>query len=265
MTHLIHHKPRLTILRAKIEGLPDHHRSKPRCLSSLAELFEALGNYVEQKRLQTHTLRLWRERGNERGIVRALMNLSSANREMGLYGEGVEMAKEALEILERLGKIGQQGRCLKRLARLYHSNNEFDAAEEAASRAMDLVSKEGNPYRVCGAHRLLGVIYRSRGETEKGIHHLEAALGLASASDWQNELHRIHLSLARLFLIHDGFDKAQAHVEHAKSYASSHSYYLADATSSRLSCGTNRGGSKRQGLRHCALPTRMRGSGLRKT
>ena len=36
--------------------------------------------------------------------------------------------------------------------------------------------------------------------------------------------------MARLFLTEDRFDKAQTHVEHAKSYAFSHPYYLADAT-----------------------------------
>jgi hypothetical protein len=51
---LIHQKPRPTVLRAKIEALPDHHHSKPGCLSNLAELFSSLRNYAERKRLLTH-------------------------------------------------------------------------------------------------------------------------------------------------------------------------------------------------------------------
>ena len=69
---LIHQKPRTTILRAKIEALPDHHHSKPICLSNLAELFKSLGNHVECKRLLTDVLGLWRERGSDYEIARAL-------------------------------------------------------------------------------------------------------------------------------------------------------------------------------------------------
>ena len=95
---------------------------------------------------------------------------------------------------------------------------------------MDFFSEKGDKYWICGTHRLLGVIYRSKSETKKAIHHFEAALGLASVSDQYNQLHRTHSELARLFLDEDRFDKAQAHVEHAKSYAFNHSYYLSDAT-----------------------------------
>ena len=227
---LIHQKPRPTILRAKIEDLPDHHHSKPGCLFNLAELFKSLRNYAERKRLLIHTLRLWRERGDDREVARTLGDLSHANRHMGLYQDGIQLAREALEILERLGKVGSQGRCLERLALLYRSDGQLDAAEEAASRAMDLFSREGDQYWVCGTHHLLGTIHRSKRETGKAIHHFEVALGLASSSGWGNGLYRIHSGLAGLFLIEDKLDKAQTHVEHAKSYALTQLSHLGDAT-----------------------------------
>jgi tetratricopeptide (TPR) repeat protein len=111
---------------------------------------------------------------------------------------------------------------------LYHDDDQLDAAEEAASRAMDLFSEEGDQYWICGMHRLLGIICRSRGETEKAIHNFEVALGLASSSDSRNQLHRINMDLAKLYLREGRFDKAQDHVERAKSYAFGHSYHLAD-------------------------------------
>ena len=64
MEHLYWHKPRLTLLRPKIEGLPDGHLFKPRCLRGLSQLFEMVGNLAEEKRLLTHALSLWRKRWN---------------------------------------------------------------------------------------------------------------------------------------------------------------------------------------------------------
>ena len=229
VTHLTHHKPRFTILREKIEGLPDHF-SKPECLYSLARLFRSLGNHMERKGLLTHALGVWRGRGDDLWIARALRELSDANRQMRLFKEGIQMAKEALEIVGRLGEMGSQGQCLENLARSYHGDGQLDAAEEAAFRMADIFSKEGDQYRVCGAHRLLGLVYNSKGERGKAIHHFEVALGLASSSDWHNELYRIHSGFAELLLDEGKFEQTQAHVEHAKTYAFGHSYHLADAT-----------------------------------
>jgi hypothetical protein len=44
MSHLRWHKNRPTVLRAKIEGLPDDHCCKPKCLYELSRLFGSIGN-----------------------------------------------------------------------------------------------------------------------------------------------------------------------------------------------------------------------------
>ena len=229
MRLLIHHKLRLTVLGVKIWALPDHHRSKPISLYYLAGLFTSLGNHAECKRLLTYALGLWRGRGNDRMVAQALRNLSDANRQMGLYKEGIQMANEAWEVLERIGEIGGQGWYLRSLARLYHDDNQLDAAEEVASRAMDLSSKKGDQYYVCESHYLLGTIYDSKRETKKAIHHLEAAARLASSPDWHIQLYRIHSRLATLFRREGKFDRAQVHIGYAKSYALNHPYHLAGA------------------------------------
>jgi len=219
MEHLYWHKRRLTILKPKIEGLPDDHQSKPDCLFILAKLFDSVGNWVEQKRLLSRVLDIWRERESDYGVARVLTALSDTNQVIGLHEEGIQQAREALGIYERLGDTGQQANCLILLALLLNSEKQFDAAEEAAFRAIALIPEEGQQYRVCHSHIALSEIYQSKGEIEKAVHHTEVVLAIATPFNWNNGLFCAHFRLAQLFRRKGKFDDAQAHIEHAKTHA----------------------------------------------
>ena len=116
------------------------------------------------------------------------------------------------------------------LARLLASDNQLDAAEEAASRAMDLLPGEGEQFRVCNGHRVLGKIYCSKRNTEKAIHHYEVALGIVSSLNWHTALFWAHYALAELFLVEGRLDDAQVYIERAKSHAVDNAYGLGRAT-----------------------------------
>jgi tetratricopeptide (TPR) repeat protein len=229
MEHLCWHKKRLSILKPKIEGLPDDHRSKTDCLSQLSRLFGLVGNKVERKNLLSDVLKLLRERGNDRQVATTLVELSDANRLIGRHEEGAQQAREALGVYERLGdRVGQAG-CWIKLARSLYSSKKFDAAEEATSHALNLLPEKGEQFRVCRSHRLLGSINQSKGNTKKAIHHFELALGIASPFNWHDILFWIHWELATLFLDERSFDDAHAHIEHAKSHTVNSTYNLGRA------------------------------------
>ena len=229
MNHLYWHKPRQTVLRAKIEGLRDDHPSKPGYLLRLSRLFASVGNPAEQKRLLLHTLKLERTRRDDHRIARTLMDLSDANRMLGLLEEGIRQVKEALGIYERSGHTTGQTKCLNDLARLLFDDKQLDAAKDAASRALMLLPPEGQEFQVCQSHRVLGNIYRSKGRRGKAVHHYEVALGIASPFNWHQQLFWIHHSLALLHFDEDRFDGAHVHVKRAKSHAVENSYNLGRA------------------------------------
>ena len=229
MEHLYWHKPRLSNLGPKIKRLPDDHPFKPKCLSQLSQLFSVVGNHTERKWLLIDTLKLSRKQGNDYQVARTLMYLSDANRKLGLDKEGIQQAKEASEILERLGDTVEQAECLIELARILRVDRQLDVAEEAVSRAINLLPEKGEQFQVCKYHRVLGKIHYSKGETEKAIHHLEVALGIASSLNWLEYLFWTHHSLAHLFLDERRFDDARPHIERAKSHAVNSEYLLARA------------------------------------
>ena len=229
MEHLYWHKRRLTVLKPKVEGLPDDHRSKPKCLFELSLVFPSIGNYVECKRLLTHALKLSRERGSDLWVAVMLRQLSNANLRMDLLEEGIQQAKEASDIWERLGDTVEHVNCLIGLAKLLQSDQQLDAAEGAVRRALDLISEKDDQFLVCSSHHILGDIYQSKGETERAIHHYELALGIASCFRWPNCLFWNNYSLARLLLDDGRFDDAQARIERSKSHAADNAYNLGRA------------------------------------
>ena len=220
MEHLYWHKPRLVMLGQKIEALADDHPSKLECLFHLSRLFQRVGNYVESKRLLTHALTLSQEQGDDGQLAQALRLLSGVHLRMGLFEEGIEQAKEASEIYERLGDTANQAQCLIDLGWLLHEDGQLDDAEEVTSRAINLsLAEEGEQFRVCKCHRLLGNIYRSKGEINKAIRHFEIALRIATPFNWQDPLFWIQHAMAGLSFDQGSFDDAHAHIEQAKLHA----------------------------------------------
>ena len=221
------HKPRLFTLGPKIKALPDDHPSKPRCLSALSSLFHSVGNLAECKRLLTHALKLWREQGNDREVARTLACVSNANRDTGHRKEGIEQIKEAFKIFERLGDAADLAGCLVNIATFLCMDKQLDAAEEAASRAINILLGGGDRFRACAAYRFqactgyrtLGCIYRQKGNMEKAIHNYGIALSIASSLNFRSELFRIHTYQAVLFFGAGQLDNAHAHIEQAKSHA----------------------------------------------
>ena len=225
MRHLCWHKPRLVVLGPKLEGLPDNHPSKPICLFELSLLFGMVGNLSENKRLLVHTLKLWRDREDDFQVAQTLRFLAEVNRKLNLFKEGIRQAKEALEINEQLNYVAEQAVCLRFLADLLRQDDQLNAAEEAASRSIDLLP-DTEQFLVCQGHRALGNIYLFKGEAEKAINHFKTALGIADSFNWRSEQFLIHYSLAGLFRDQGRFDEAHAHIKLAKSHVDNDRYHL---------------------------------------
>jgi len=161
-------------------------------------------------------------------VAQTLSYLSDTNRLLDLFEEGIQQAKEASEIFERLSDTVKQASCLINLAwALYDNDEQLDAAEEAASRAIELLPEEGEQRLLSHGHRVLGKIYASKGETDEAIHHFEVALRAATSLD---QLFWIHFALAELFGREGRYNDAHPHIEHAKSYAANDPYALACAS-----------------------------------
>ena len=228
MRHLYWHKPRLVVLGPKIEGLSDDNPYKSDCLVGLSQLFHAVGNMVENTRLLTYALKLRREEGDDLRVAEVLKHISLANTSLGLREEGMRQAKDALEIYQRLNDTLSQGRSWILLTHLLFSDKQLDAAEEAASRAINLLWVEkGTENDLCDCHRILGRIYQSKGKTRNAIDQFEMGLRIASSFNWHHQLFWNHYHLAQLLFKDNRFDEAYGHIERARSHAINDPYRMA--------------------------------------
>ena len=193
--------------------------------ANFERLLGQVRNYTQQKQLLSHTLEFERRSENAPRVGQILIQIAGVNRLLGLHEEGIRQAEEALEIYERRG-VEWQAQSLIQLAWLFFDTEQLDAAENAASRAINLVTEKGQEYLLCQLHRVLGKIYYSKGEKTNVIHHFETALGIASPPNWHEELFWTHHSLAELFGSEDEFDEANAHIEKAWTHAAGDAYTL---------------------------------------
>ena len=228
MEHLYWNKPRHVVLGPKVEALPDSHPFKPDCLASLSWLLGGVGNWPGQKRMLVQSLGLWGERENDYWFADILIDLSEANRVLGLYEEGIQQAREALENFGRFGETGKQTRCLIVLASLLSKDKQLDAAKEAVSRAMHLPGNR-DQLELHQCRKVLGEIHQSQGSTERAVHHFEESLKIASDLNSHRLLSDSHVALAELYLEEGEFDHARTHAEHAKSHAGDDMYLLGRA------------------------------------
>ena len=118
----------------KIENLPDEHSSKLECPFQLSRLINWVRNQAEYKQLL----------GNDRRVTQMSRLSSDANRlTVSLNEEGIQRAKEAPEIYQRSGdsSAAEHGQCPIKLALLLRGNDQLDAAQGDAFRAIGLTSE----------------------------------------------------------------------------------------------------------------------------
>ena len=70
----------------------------------LSQLFRSVGNYTENKQLLVFTLKLRRGGWDDYLVAQASMFPAYTNRRPTLYEEGMQQAKESLEICEGLNR-----------------------------------------------------------------------------------------------------------------------------------------------------------------
>jgi len=189
---------------------------------------------MEYKQLLTCTLELQRGWGDNLLVAETLRYMSGANRMLGLYKQGIQQAREALEIYKQYNRMLGQGRTWEELTWLLCDDKQLDLAEEVALQGISLFSNRVHQFQACECYCILGDICHLRGETVEAIDHFRAALRSATPLNWHCFLFWTHCSLAELYFSENRFDDAHTHIKHAKLHTINDTYSLSGPTSSLI-------------------------------
>jgi len=224
--HLHYHKQRLVILGPTIEGLPDNHPHKLKCLEQLSELSSSVGQYVQGKRLDMCALKLWRKQRNDHKVAQTLVSIAYKNHAMRLFEEAIPQEKEASEIHKRLGDKKEQINSLQHLALLFVQVKQVDTAKEAVSQVLKLSSGTLSANQYCEHHHILGHLHESKGETEAAICHFRNALQIVIHHGLEQTQIQILRCLVQLLLDAERFNDAQIHLNTIKLLEVNDAYEL---------------------------------------
>jgi len=122
-----------------------------------------------------------------------------------------------------------------RLAFVLFDSGWLSAAEEPASRAIDLFLNQGSNLGSAMSPSLGD--YIDTAQEREGRRPFSSSPRLATHSTGAIQLFLIRECLVWLFLNEGRFDDAQSHIEHAKSITIDNEYFLGRATELRLACG----------------------------
>ena len=253
MKRLYWHKSQPVTLGPKLEALTNDHPSKPECLFQLSRLFHAIGNCVERKRLLTLVSELSRERGDDHRLAQALIYLSQVHLNMGLYEEGIRLAKEASEVSERLGDVVEQASAVTKLGWLFYYRRS------SIPRYRSPIGETNNTTSVTVTASLARYI------VPRTIRRSPSALGIASSFNGLNLLFWTRFDLAELFVDQVSLTMpmlTSSTPTCTRSATMTHTLWLAQ-WSHRFRFGIGKVGSRRPSLKGCVLSMRLRSLGPR--
>ncbi len=140
-------------------------------------------DYAWARERVTESLAMWRELGNRRHVVHALVELGVIVETQLELDVADALLQEALALHEGLDDDRGRAGVLKLLVRVAYDREDFDGAEAAVEKALAIFRGLDDRRRVAIELYNLGILARRRGDYERATELLEESLGLAREFD----------------------------------------------------------------------------------
>jgi len=153
-------------------------RGQSAVLNNLGATYYSLGQYDTARKSFLQALALHRESHNQQAEAETLANLSLLDCELGRLAAGCENAQKAIALAEKTGDRINQANALYYLGRNQLAAANFDAAESALRRALDLRHEIPHPGRQAEILVELALAANLRAENALALELLTPVLAL---------------------------------------------------------------------------------------
>jgi predicted ATPase len=183
--HVAEGRRRLHALLA-LDAAAADPQQRAKGLFAAAVLAHIQGDVANGVALQTQALEIYRTLGDKRGIVVALIALSTQYVDKGAYDDARAALEESLEIWERLGDQAGRARSLSNLAFVARTQGHLDEARELYVKAASIFDQLGDRVSHAWATNHEGDAAREQGQSDAATSLYERALATFRAldNDW---------------------------------------------------------------------------------
>jgi CHAT domain-containing protein len=187
------------------------------CYLGLGEIDRALGSF-------DRAVALARGVGVPHDEAYWLKGKGSALIQLGRYGEGLELHRQALAVYESEEKPQDYAEALYEIGELYSLLGDLASSERHLEHALEIASRIGYARGVSDSHLLLGNVELRRGRIDEAVSRYLEALSTAAAIEHRVGKSRANLRLAAVRLEQnrssEALRRAQAGLEAARTIPS---------------------------------------------
>jgi predicted ATPase/DNA-binding SARP family transcriptional activator len=152
-------------------------------LNNLASVFQARECYDQEKAVFEASLALCREIGDRDGEATSLNGLGEMAVHLGEYRQAVDYSHQALQIAHQVDEVWTIIHCHNNLGEAYCGLGDKSAAEFHTRQALQAASEIQSLDLLARVAVTLGRVYQLKGDTERAVQLLQAALAHSSIED----------------------------------------------------------------------------------
>jgi len=169
-------------------------------------------------------------------VGRAQNGIALIKRRLGLFDEGIDIARKVLEHAQRHGFQNLEGECYTQLGQFYYDLMELDAAERNFQKAREIYNSLGNRFDLSGVESMLSHVYYRRGRYDDALAHARVAGRLSAELDHHDHTAEAMLAAGNCEIDLGMYDKALDTYQQAVTF-----YRAAGDHRGELLCSLNSG------------------------
>ena len=153
-------------------------KSRAFALNNLGIIYDGKGDYAMAIDFYTHSLTMYEEINEKRGIAISLNNIGAIYHDQGNLKNAIDYYTKSLKIKEEIGDQSGIALSLSNIGNVYQSQNDLDNAILFYDKSLKIREETGNKNGIASTLNNIGIIYQKKGELVNAKDYFSKSLQL---------------------------------------------------------------------------------------